>query len=90
MNNSLKDYKERFINYSNVESDEFCFGTNGNDAVGLKPFPFAYFFFFIQWQIAFTLFFSVVFSYRFCLNTTTPGIAFRHIRALLHLCVTEK
>ena len=78
--NRLKDYyKEKFIGYSNAGSDDFNFGTNGNEAVSLKLFPFAYFFFFLP------LFFHIV-----LFNTTTPGIAFRHIRALLHLYVTER
>lgn len=65
--NRLKDYyKEKFIGYSNAGSDDFNFGTNGNEAVSLKLFPFAYFFFYMQRQIAFTSFFSsIVFSYRF-------------------------
>ena len=91
MSNRLKDYKEKFIGYSNAVSDGFSFGTNGNEAVSLKPFPFAYFFFFIQQQMAFTsYFFFHCFSYRFCLDPSTPGIAFRHIRALLYLCGTDR
>lgn len=60
MSNRLKDYKEKFIGYSNAVSDGFSFGTNGNEAVSLKPFPFAYFFFFIQQQMAFTSYFSSI------------------------------
>ena len=90
--NRLKDYyKEKFIGYSNAGSDDFNFGTNGNEAVSLKLFPFAYFFFYMQRQIAFTSFFFFhCFFISFCLDTATPGIAFRHIRALLHLYVTER
>lgn len=91
MSNRLKDYKEKFIGYSNAGSDDFNFGTNGNEAVSLKLFPFAYFFFYMQRQMAFTsYFFFHCFSYRFCLDTATPGIAFRHIRALLHLYGTDR
>jgi len=90
--NRLKDYyKEKFIGYSNAGSDDFNFGTNGNEAVSLKLFPFAYFFFYMQRQIAFTSFFFLPLFFHIVLfNTTTPGIAFRHIRALLHLYVTER
>ena len=50
--NRLKDYyKEKFIGYSNAGSDDFNFGTNGNEAVSLKLFPYAYFFFYMQRQI---------------------------------------
>jgi hypothetical protein len=59
MSNRLR-YKERFIGCSGFWSGEYL-GTNGNEAVGLKPFPFGYFSFSVQQRMILVSFFLLSF-----------------------------